>query len=154
MKRAEVIASILWVGLGCALCLGSVKLGLGTPSDPESGFLPFATGILLIVISFIQCGKLYLEKGHVQVQAAAWTAAIGKRPAIVVAALTLYGFLLPYLGYLLATFTVMLVLFSLYGRRHAVLAFTGSLLVSVVSYFVFHELLRVQLPAGFLGFGG
>ena len=61
---------------------------------------------------------------------------------------------LPHLGYLIATFTVMLTLFTLYGRRHTVLAFTGSLLVSVVSYFVFHELLRVQLPAGLPGFGG
>jgi hypothetical protein len=61
---------------------------------------------------------------------------------------------LPHLGYLIATAAVMLTLFTLYGRRHMVLAVGGSLLISFLTYFVFHELLRVQLPSGLIGFRG
>jgi putative tricarboxylic transport membrane protein len=154
MRRAEVLANILWVGLGCALCLGSVKLGLGTPGDPQSGFLPFGTGILLIILGCIRCVRLCTERGIIHADPAIWTGATWRRPAIVVAALALYAVVLPHLGYLITTAAVMLTLFTLYGRRHMVLAVGGSLLISFLTYFVFHELLRVQLPSGLIGFRG
>lgn len=154
MKRAEVIANLFWMTLGVALCLGALKLGLGTPGDPGSGFLPFGTGILISLLGLLQLGALFLGKdrddAHTKIRAAAgW-----KRPAGVVATLALYGLFLSYLGYLVATFFAMLVLFSIYDRRRWAMASAGSLLVTLITYAVFHELLKVQLPAGLFGFGG
>lgn len=154
MKRTETLANILWVGLGCSMCLGSITLGLGTPGDPQSGFLPFGTGILLVVLGCVQFARLRAEKGTGQHRTAVWTGATWRRPAAVVVALALYALFLPHLGYLIATAAVMLSLFTLYNRRHAVLAFGGSIIISVLTYFVFHGLLRVQLPPGLIGFGG
>ena len=154
MKRAEVIADMLWTALGVALCLGALKLGLGTPSDPASGFLPFGTGVLISLLGLLQLGTLFFGKGRDNGQAAAWSASGWQRPACVVATLTLYGLFLSYFGYLVATFFAMLVLFSIYDRRRWGWASAGSLLVTLITYVVFHELLNVQLPAGLLGFGG
>jgi hypothetical protein len=154
MKRAEVLANILWVGLGCALCLGSLKLGLGTPGDPSPGFLPFGTGMLISVLGFLQLGMLVFKKGRDDGQASIRAVTDWKRPACVVVILALYGLLLPHLGYLVATFFVMLGLFSICGHGRWKLASIGSLLVTIMTYVIFHELLRVQLPAGLLRFGG
>lgn len=154
MKHAEVIASVSWMTLGVALCMGALKLGLGAPSDPGSGFLPFGTGLLISLLGFLQLGTLFFAKGRDDGQAAIRAAADWKRPACVVGTLTLYGLFLPYLGYLVATFLAMLVLFSIYDRRRWRLACAGSLLVTILTYVIFHELLRVQLPAGLLRFGG
>jgi hypothetical protein len=67
--------------------------------------------------------------------------------------LTAFGLLLPHLGYLVATFLAMLGLFSLYDHRRWGWTSAGSLLVTIMTYVVFHEFLSVQLPEGLLGFG-
>lgn len=154
MKRADVTACLFWMALGGALCLGALKLGLGAPSDPGSGFLPFGTGILISLLGLLQLGRLFFGTARDDAPAAIRSAGDWKRPARVVATLTLYGLVLSHLGYLVATFFAMLALFSIYDRRRWALASAGSLLVTVITYVVFHELLRVQLPAGLLGFGG
>ena len=154
MKRADVIACLFWMALGGALCMGALKLGLGTPSDPASGFLPFWTGLLISLLGLLQLGTLFFGKGRDEGQAAAWPAPGWKRPACVVATLALYGLFLSYFGYLVATFFAMLVLFSIYDRRRWGWASAGSLLVTLITYVVFRELLSVQLPVGLLGFGG
>lgn len=154
MKRADVIANLFWMALGAALCLGALKLGLGDPGDPGSGFLPFGTGILISALGLLQLAALAFRKGRGGAPAATGAAADWKRPAAVVATLVLYGLALSSLGYLVATFFAMLVLFSIYDLRRWALASAGSLLVTLGTYVVFHGLLKVQLPAGLLGFGG
>jgi putative tricarboxylic transport membrane protein len=154
MKRADVIACLLWMALGTALWMGALRLDLGSPSDPGSGFLPFGTGILISLLGFVQLGVLFFGKARDDDHAAISVAADRKRPAWVVVILALYGLSLSHLGYLVATFFAMLGLFSIYGRRRWGLASAGSLLVTIITYVVFHELLSVQLPAGLLKFGG
>jgi putative tricarboxylic transport membrane protein len=153
MKSAHLIASVLWVMLGATLCTGALQLGLGTPRDPGSGFLPFGTGMLICVLGFIQFGAVFFRKNRGGVQAPTPEAANWKRPASVIVILTAYGLLLPYLGYLVVTFLAMLGLFSLYDHQRWGLTSGGSLLVTIVTYVVFHEFLSVQLPAGLLGIG-
>lgn len=153
MKRAEIISSIVWVSLGVALFLGAIKLGLGTPSDPGSGFLPFWTGALISFIGLIQLVKIIIRKDRNGSRAAIRLPEDWKRPACLILTLALYGMLLSYLGYIVTTFFAMLVLFCIYDRKRWRLASAGSLLVTIITYVVFHELLRVQLPAGLLRFG-
>jgi putative tricarboxylic transport membrane protein len=153
MKRAEVIASILWMTLGVVISLGALRLGLGAPSDPGSGFLPFWTGALISLLGLLQLGRMVLEKGRDDSQALIRAAVGWKRPTCVVLTLAFYSLLLTHLGYLVTTFFTMLVLFSLYDRRRWGLVSAGSILVTIITYVVFHQLLKVQLPAGLLGFG-
>jgi len=154
MKHAEVTASVSWLTLGVALCMGALQLGLGAPSDPGSGFLPFGTGLLIALLALLQLGTLLFGKGRDDGQTTIRPAADWKRPACVVVMLALYGVFLPHLGYLVATFFAMLGLFSIYDRRRWGWASAGSLLVTIITYAVFYGLLSVQLPAGLLRFGG
>jgi Na+/pantothenate symporter len=57
--------------------------------------------------------------------------------------------LLEKLGYLITTFLAMLLLFGIYERKRWWVALVGSIIVTVITYVVFHVLLNVQLPEGF-----
>jgi putative tricarboxylic transport membrane protein len=154
MKLAHVIACVFWISLGVALSMGGLGLGLGAPSDPGSGFLPFWTGILISLLGIMQLGTLCFWKSRDDSQTSTRAAIEWKRPACFVVILTLYGLFMPYLGYLVATFFALLGLFSIYDRRRWGWVSVGSLIVTIATFVVFHELLRVQLPAGILRFGG
>jgi putative tricarboxylic transport membrane protein len=153
MRLAEQIACFFWVALAMAVCWGSFNLKLGTPSDPGSGFLPFGTGLILgimalghwITVTFRQRPK---EDAAGFIGEVNW-----KRSLWVVGSLLAYVLLLPYLGYLLTTFLLMLILFSVYERKKWWILLIMTLLVSGVSYGVFHNWLKVQFPLGLWGIG-
>jgi hypothetical protein len=109
--------------------------------------------MLICLLGWLQLGAVFFAKNRGEVQAPAQVAANWKRPASAIVILTAFGLLLPHLGYLVATFLAMLGLFSLYDHRRWALTSAGSLLVTIMTYVVFHEFLSVQLPAGLLGFG-
>ena len=134
--------------------LGGPEIGPGGPQRSGSGFLPFGTGILISLLGILQLGTLLFGEGRDHGQSAIRSAADWKRPACVVVVLALYGIFLPYLGYLVATFFCRAGLFTIYDRRRWRRASAGSLLITIITYAVFHGLLSVQLPAGLLKFGG
>jgi cell division protein FtsW (lipid II flippase) len=70
---------------------------------------------------------------------------------IVVAVLIAYCLVLPKLGYLLATFGLMLVLFTL-GKMKFWVVIPCSLLAVLLTYGLFDYLLRIPLPRSILGF--
>ena len=151
MKKAEQITCLFWLVLAGALCAGSIRLKVGTPSEPGSGFLPFGTGFLLGILALVHLVQITSgknEKEEPLLGEVRW-----KRGAWVVASLLTYALLLPFLGYLLTTFFFMAVLFSLYDRRNWWVAGGASLLVIAVTYLVFHHWLKVQFPAGFFRIG-
>ena len=151
MKRAEEITCLFWLVLAVAVCAGSLRLNVGTPSQPSSGFLPFGTGLLLGVLAFVHLAQITLRKAEKDESFGGefrW-----KRGAAVVASLLLYVLLLPRLGYLLTTFLFMAVLFSLYERRKWWVVGSASLLVIAATYLVFHHWLKVQFPVGIFRIG-
>jgi putative tricarboxylic transport membrane protein len=151
MRRAEQITCLFWLVLAAAVCAGSVRLNLGTPSEPGSGFLPFGTGFLMGILALVHLLQITLRKegkeepllGEVR-----WERAAG-----VVGSLILYALLLPLSGYVLTTFFFMAVLFSIYERKKWWVVGIAGLLVVLVTYVVFHHWLKVQFPAGFFRIG-
>lgn len=67
------------------------------------------------------------------------------------AALIAYWLVLSKLGYPIATFALMLVLFSL-GRMKPWMMILGSLITVLLSYYLFDHLLQAPLPRGVLRF--
>ena len=153
MKMAEQVACFFWITLAVSVCWGSFILKLGTPSEPGSGFLPFGTAFLLGILAIVHLIKVTFRQGP-QDRAGAFIGEVNwKRGLWIVASLLLYTFLLPHLGYLVATFFLMLVLFSLYERKKWWILLVMTVLVNGISYVVFHNWLKVQFPMGFWGFG-
>jgi putative tricarboxylic transport membrane protein len=151
MRRAEQIACLLLLILAVAVCAGAWRLNVGTFSEPGSGFLPFGTGFLMGILALAHLARITLAK--VQLEGPVMGKVRWKRGAGVVASLVAYALLLPLGGYLLTTFALMAVLFSVYERKRWWVVGGAGLLVVVVTYFVFHHWLKVQFPPGYFRIG-
>ena len=67
----------------------------------------------------------------------------------VVALLALYAWIMPSLGFLAGTITLLLfVLFMTIDRQGWLVPPLGAVLITAAAYIVFHRLLGTQLPAG------
>jgi hypothetical protein len=153
MRRAEQIACLFWIIVSLFVCTGAIGLKLGTPSDPGPGFLPFGAGALLGILALAHLLKVCLASSGGESGEFLWRELSWRRCLSVVLAVFVYALLLPLLGYLIATFILMVVLFSLYDRRRWAIVVPSSLLVIGITYLVFHVWLKVQFPIGFFGIG-
>jgi hypothetical protein len=151
MKRAELVGALFWVGLAVFVCIGALKLRLGTPSEPGPGFLPFWTGALMGTLALVHLVRTSLSGSKSEPEAGLRMASKWPRAAAVVGSILVYALVLPRLGYLVSTFLLMVVLFSLYGRKKWWAILGWSVAVIAVTYVVFHGWLKVQFPVGVLG---
>lgn len=145
MKRLdlEVVGGFFWAAVGIFFALGAVKLKLGTFRNPGPGFIPLGMALLLLFLSLYT-----VAKGLVKPTGAAreipW-----KRPVLVIGAVFVYGLLLPIIGFLPATFILMVILLGLLmraekKRSHYVLLF--SAITALGAWLVFSVFLRVPFP--------
>jgi len=153
MRRAEQIACLFWILLSLSVCTGAIGLKLGTPSDPGPGFLPFGTGALLGILALVHLLKVSVAASRGGGGGFLWQGVNWQRTLAVVLAVLVYALLLPHLGYLIATFILMVVLFSLYDRKKWGIVVPASLFVIGITYLVFHVWLKVQFPPGFFRIG-
>ncbi len=153
MRRAEQIACLFWIVVSLVVCAGAIGLKLGTPSDPGPGFLPFGTGALMGILAFVHLMKVSTASVKGESGEFLWQQVNWRRTISVILSVFVYALLLPHLGYLIATFILMVILFSLYDRRRWAVAVPASLLVIGITYLVFHVWLKVQFPTGFFRIG-
>ena len=150
MKRAEQAASLFWVALAVAVCFGATGFEIGTLSEPGPGFLPFWTAALMGVLALVHF-VIVTTASPVPRKGLGEGETRHGRALVVVVAILAYALLLPRLGYLVATFLGMAVLFSVYGGKRRWQSLALSICVVLVTYVVFHVLLKVQFPVGILG---
>jgi len=152
MRQRDIISSLIWILLGALFTVGGLQQGLMRRGVPGPGFLPFLSGVALVLVSLF-----VLLPALVQARETARRAFFPEREsfrkvAIALAALFGFGIAMEYLGYLITTFLFMLVLGQIIERRGwgGVLALASG--TAVISYLLFVVLLEVQLPKGVLGF--
>jgi hypothetical protein len=147
----DLAGGAVWLSVAAFVVAAAVRLGVGPPDEPGPGFLPFWSGIALAVLAVaLLVAALRKQSGELPAEEA--PAAIPLRTGLpVVAALSAYYWVLPRLGYLIATSGLMLVLFGA-GRSRSRTVVAGSLLAVLLSYALFHLVLKVPLPGGILAF--
>ena len=152
MKNRDLVSTIVWMALGGMFVAGALHLGLMRKGVPGPGFLPFLSGLALIIVSLFvlipalgQMGKaeggdFFPEPGSLRKLLSA------------LAALFAFGVALEYAGYLITTFLFMLFIARLMEPTRWRTAILMALLTAVLSYLLFVVLLEVQLPRSPLGF--
>ena len=148
------IEGFFWLGLGAIVCLLSRRVGLGSFSEPGSGFIAFIVGLFLAVLGLIVLSSDVFRKKPTG------TGTLPVRPfqgaplsllLSTVGVLIGYGLFLEKLGYILTTFLVMGALFYFFherGKRRLGLSAFAAFATTGVTYLVFEVWLHSQLPRG------
>lgn len=136
-------SGLFFFGLSVVILWESLRLGFGTWTEPGSGFLSFCAGVILAVLSLILIlmgwGVRESLKPH------------SRRVILALVSLFAYSLILNTLGFVIATFFLVGILFQL-GQSRPWWALLGmSALVTFLAYFLFGVLLNVYFPRGFLG---
>lgn len=149
MRRTEQVVSLFWIGFALLVCVGSLRLELGTISDPGPGALPFGAAALLGILAVAHLANVTLRRPGRDEAQSSWANAHWEKGVYVVIALFVYFFLLPIFGYLITTFLLMVFLFGVLERKRWWVVLIGSGLVIGITYLVFEVWLMVQFPKGF-----
>ena len=150
MDRRHIISGIFWLIISIFVCLNSTKLGIGNFSTPGPGFLFFWSSLLLGLLSVILIIKNIFMRKEAKLLINLWKGLRWEKVFLTIIAILIYSLILTELGFLFATFFLMIFLFSL-GRLRYWMTIMGALITVMVSYIIFHFLLQIQFPRGILG---
>ena len=151
MGKWDLVGCAVWLAFSVFVFTTSLRLGVGALRSPGPGFIPFWASIGLaffacILLGFNLAAKTQSGRRENGAKDSNWGIHL-----IVIATLTIYCMALEKLGYLLATFGLMMVLFRL-GKMKPWAILLGSLVASLSSYGLFAYFLGTPLPRGIFGF--
>ena len=147
----HLLGNAFWLFIGGFAVISSLRLGIGDIHRPGAGFVLFLAGSLFIGCILLQAILSRTGRRREEPSSGIWPR-IPERPVqVVVIGALVYLSVLEKLGYLLATFAFMLLLFGLnrIKLRTVVICALSSV---AASYCIFQGLLKVPLPRGFFGF--
>lgn len=147
-RTAEIVASLLFIGLIVVLLRETLAMPMGTLESPGPGVFPL--GILaLMLLGFLAL----LLRVVVEMRRSGGGEIISLGTGsiwVTLVVLAVVSYLLEPLGYLIAIFILMAALLRSYSALGPVPILLASLLASAVAWGFFVTLLGVNLPAGIM----
>jgi putative tricarboxylic transport membrane protein len=150
MRKAHIIANLIWLALAVAVCAESVRLRVGSFHAPGPAFLPFFAAALLGILSLISLIQTWRERD--EEGPGPWTGTPLVKIALLSGVLFLYTALLNVLGFILGTFLLLLFLFRVVEPMGWKTVLIVTVLTMGGTYLLFGVLIESTLPKGFLGF--
>jgi putative tricarboxylic transport membrane protein len=143
-------SSLVWLGLGIIICIGSLQLSLGEVHHPGPGFLSFYAGLLMAGLALLVHFQSRRASSAPKVKGKPlWThRQRGMKMVLTVLALLAYAAIMNYLGFLVSTFFFLVFLLKVIEPQRWSVALLGSLVASVAFYGVFELGLQSQMPKG------
>ena len=153
MKRTNLTAgaasAIFWVAVGILVCYGANRLGLGSVTEPGSGFIFFWSGLILALLSLtVLAESVRGSEDTVQEMGKMNWAKI----ALVLLSLLLYAFFLERLGFVLTTFVLLSFLLGRIERTNWARSLGVASAAVLASFAIFELWLKIRLPKGIFGF--
>ena len=151
MRRRDLGAAAVLLAFGLFALTQARGLRFGTVVAPGPGFFPLC---LAAAFSLVSLGLLVRALRMPAGEARASSADAAGRAKVVgtLGGLMVYALVLEPVGFLLATFALLLFFLTALQRQRWFVALGGSLVTSVATYLVFKVWLGVNLPAGLLSF--
>jgi putative tricarboxylic transport membrane protein len=153
MKRREQIGALFWLAIAVFVCIESFKTGVGRANAPGAGFFPFWSAVVLgsLALALIIVSAFGKKEKDSRISDP-WRGLLWRRVVWLQTALFIYPIVLYILGYLIATFGLMIFSAVVIERsrmwRHGI----AALLIVVASHLVFNVFLDCKLPKGIFGF--
>ncbi len=153
MKRTYVINDMVWIGFSVLVCVLGFKLGFGSFSQPQAGFMPVLAAVLLAVLATADLiSGIAKNWNQEKPDREVWAGINWGKLIITLLILIAYTVLFSTLGFIIATVLLLVVLFRLMEPRPWVTVVGGSLATTALFYLIFKVGLESQLPAGLLEF--
>ena len=139
-------AIVLFMGLAI-IWQAATRLRLGTFKVPGPGLYPLLIGCVVV---FLALCLLVSSKGA-RGDGGGFSWARLKRVGPVYGALLFYFVLLERVGFVIASFLLLLYLSIAIGKQRLIGALVRAAIMTGLSYLLFDVVLKTQLPTGFLG---
>ena len=148
----DQVSAAIWIAVGIAVALGSLRYGLGPLASPGTGFLPFLAGCAIALLALIGLIQSTLK----QRRGTGWTPILRgvrwQKPLLVMAALIAYALLMKPLGFLLCTVLFIGFLLRAVEPQRWSVVIVGAVGAALGAFAVFNLWLKTQLPQGPWGF--
>jgi putative tricarboxylic transport membrane protein len=151
--RADTATASIALAVAAFIAFEGYDLGLGSTSEPGSGFILFWVGLAVAGLSIallIQSLRPNLEAMTI---GAPFAAGRWGKVAYVVALLLVYPYVLDEIGFIIGTFVLLVLLFKTVEPQSWIVSVAGAALATGAAWLVFVAWLGTQLPAGLLGIG-
>jgi putative tricarboxylic transport membrane protein len=149
MNFGQLLAALIWFGIGVAIAVGAYNLGIGALGSPGPGLFAFLIGMGMASLALsVAVNAVRTEPAT---GAGMWPQRAGAI-SVVIAALAFYTLTLERIGFFLSTFLFLLALLGTLSRASWMATALASVGITLGSYLVFAKLLKISLPAGALGF--
>jgi hypothetical protein len=153
VKKTFLINDLCWIVFAFLVCIGGLKLGFGSFHNPQAGFMPFLSGLLLGSLALVDLIQGILHRWSKDKEdKVIWAEIHWGKLFITLGVLILYTVLFSALGFLIATFFLLLFLYQVMERRPWRTVFLASIVTTGLFYIAFKVGLDSQLPRGFFGF--
>jgi putative tricarboxylic transport membrane protein len=133
--------------VGLLVCYGGRRLGLGSITDPGSGFVFFWSGLILVILSTVLLVDS-LRHGAIappEVERTNWA-----KISLVLGLLFAYALAVEDLGFVLTTFLFLVFLFRTSGVKNWTRAGAVAGAVALGSFAIFELWLKIRFPRGLL----
>ncbi len=146
------ISALFFIGVGMFFSFYGRMLEIGVWSEPGPGFMPFWSGIVLIVMAvFLLLGSFKRKEWQVMPPffrlADSW-----KRVLRAFFAMGAYLLLFEHLGFTLTTFIFIAFLLKTVFPQNWKRTLIAASATAILARLIFINFLETQLPLGFLGF--
>ncbi|MBI4495477.1 MAG: tripartite tricarboxylate transporter TctB family protein [Deltaproteobacteria bacterium] len=148
MLKYDLIAGLVWLGLGSAIAMGSYQLQIGSFYKPGPGLFPFLIGLVLVACSIPVIILAILHAKKIRPEIAGFWSKSSRKLGWVLICLFAYALLVEKIGYLLTTSFILFFLLKTMGSLKLRILFPVLFLTVAISYYVFGVLLEVPLPPG------
>lgn len=142
-KYGEAIASLLFVLFACGALALSLKLPMGTALEPMPGLVPVIASGFLLAVSLLQTALSLRSREEFDAMGENW-----KRPAALILGLFVYSLTLDYVGYIIATMALSIIIMRVIEPESWLEPILVSFGLTAFSYVLFDRLLDVNLPEG------
>ncbi len=147
MSNYDRMSTLFWVGVAGAIIIESLRLGLGSLSNPGPGLVPFGSGLILGIFGLIVL--VFTFRGDQEEKVRLWDPDTqwGKMISVLLS-LMAYGFLLDLMGFLLVTFLWMVFMCRGIGKIDGKVTVLISIITTSFCYLLFEYYLGIRFPRG------
>jgi len=150
LNNDQASSSVLFI-VGVAIAIGAEGYELGSLSAPNSGLVPFLTGLGVCLFSVVGFAHATISRQRHESRAPLFHGTSWRQAALVVVVLVVYLLLLKHLGFLLCTALFIGFLLRAIAPRRWSVVIGMAILTALACYGIFEWWLKAQLPKGFLG---